>query len=100
MRGVALTHRQQVSQSFRLAEISELPVGGLLPNGWGLYDMSGNVFEAVWDQRGREYYSTSPGVDPEGADEDPAMRIVRGGSYDADWNKSRVSYRSEWTHSR
>ncbi|MEE2829112.1 MAG: SUMF1/EgtB/PvdO family nonheme iron enzyme, partial [Myxococcota bacterium] len=78
---------------------SPVPVAGLLPNGWGLYDMSGNVFEAVWDQRGPEYYSTSPGIDPEGADEDPAMRIVRGGSYDADWNKSRVSYRSEWTHS-
>jgi len=53
------------------------PVAGKQPNAWGLYDMSGNVQEWVWD--GYQDAPTDPQVDPLGAD-DPIGRVLRGGS--------------------
>jgi formylglycine-generating enzyme required for sulfatase activity len=42
------------------------PVGKKKPNGWGLYDMEGNVREWVHDFYSANYYSTSPAEDPTG----------------------------------
>ena len=42
------------------------PVGSYPPNGYGLYDMVGNVWEWCWDWYSENYYLGSPGSDPRG----------------------------------
>lgn len=41
-------------------------VGSYPPNGYGLYDMSGNVIEWVWDFYDKDYYLESPYKNPLG----------------------------------
>ena len=55
-------------------------VGGKLPNGWGLYDMHGNVREWVQDWYSGSYYNDSPRVDPRGPDTG-SRRVIRGGHF-------------------
>jgi formylglycine-generating enzyme required for sulfatase activity len=65
-----------------------LAVGSFGSNGYGLYDTSGNVSEWVNDWYQNDYYTVSPGSNPQGP-ETGAMKVHRGGSYwdDADtWN--------------
>lgn len=68
------------------------PVGQKQPNGLGLYDMSGNVWEWVQDWHSPEYYSQSPRNNPQG----PAKglcRVVRGGSATTEANLVRTDHR-------
>ena len=54
------------------------PVGSLPPNDFGLFDMSGNVWEWVADWHGP--YAAEPTVDPQGA-AGGLGRVLRGGSW-------------------
>ena len=55
-------------------------VGGKAPNGFGLYDMIGNVCEWTQDWADPTYYEHSPGADPSGPDSGQA-RVARGGHF-------------------
>ena len=66
------------------------PVGQKKPNGFGLYDMSGNVWEWVWDVCGD--YSSGSQTDPTGPDSGP-LRVYRGGSCYGIARRTRLSVR-------
>ncbi len=56
------------------------PVGSFSANGYGLYDMAGNVNEWCNDRYGLTYYSTSPYDNPQGP-ASGSSRVLRGGTY-------------------
>ena len=72
------------------------PVKSFPPNGYGLYDMAGNVWEIVNDLYHEDYYYNSPRENPQGAASSPGRdpenpsaqgtgefpeHVVRGGSF-------------------
>jgi formylglycine-generating enzyme required for sulfatase activity len=70
-------------------------VGGKLANGYGLYDMSGNVSEWVNDWYGP--YTEAHQTNPTGSASPPASgeyRVIRGGSWVATEDNIRSSYRN------
>jgi formylglycine-generating enzyme required for sulfatase activity len=56
------------------------PVGEKRPNAWGLYDMHGNVGEYCRDMFDRNYYRSSPEIDPTGPTRG-ADHVLRGGNF-------------------
>ncbi|MCX5811629.1 MAG: SUMF1/EgtB/PvdO family nonheme iron enzyme [Proteobacteria bacterium] len=69
------------------------PVGQMKPNGLGLYDMTGNVWEWVNDWYDADYYKTIKKNNPEGP-KTGVYRVMRGGSWFEDPWVIRTSYRN------
>jgi formylglycine-generating enzyme required for sulfatase activity len=73
------------------------PVRSYPANGWGLYDMAGNVWEWAADWYDRDYYGTlpldKPAEDPRGPDRPTGVRVLRGGSFDGDSRYLRATNR-------
>jgi formylglycine-generating enzyme required for sulfatase activity len=73
------------------AERKTNPVGMFAPNGFGLFDMHGNVKEFCWDGYDESYYPRSPSADPTGPERTRTqLRAHRGGS----WRSAARSCRS------
>lgn len=60
--------------------VGTCPVESYPPNGFGLYEMTGNVWEWCSDWFDPRYYGRSPRVDPVGPESGQA-KVMRGGSY-------------------
>jgi len=68
-------------------------VGRYVANGFGLYDMHGNVWEWCEDWYDKNYYAKSPPEDPKGADPG-SSRVIRGGG----WYYSAVHCRAAFRY--
>jgi formylglycine-generating enzyme required for sulfatase activity len=67
------------------------PVGSFAANGYGVFDMAGNLFDWCWD-----WYAAYTGtVDPHGGT--GIYRVLRGGSYISVAEDCRVSARNRLT---
>jgi formylglycine-generating enzyme required for sulfatase activity len=79
---------------------SGYPVGRLLPNQWGLFDMLGNVWE--WTMDRRQKYPTE-GITEDVEDSilsvsNDVARTRRGGSFAYEWFTTRAAHRGDTTY--
>jgi formylglycine-generating enzyme required for sulfatase activity len=77
------------------------PVGQLLPNQWGLFDMLGNVWEWTLDRR--QPYPQDGGVIGDSEDQirkvsNDVARTRRGGSFAYEWFTTRSAHRGDVTY--
>ena len=67
-------------------------VGSKQPNGWGLFDMPGNVFEWCHDEFG--LYGVDAAIDPMGPLNGGSYRVYRGGSWYFGASDCRSAFRA------
>ena len=67
-----------------------MPIGSYGANGYGLYDMAGNVWEWTWDWH--VGYAQTAQTDPRGPSSG-SNRVIRGGSWHGGAEDCRVAYR-------
>jgi formylglycine-generating enzyme required for sulfatase activity len=72
---------------------STLKVGSFKPNGYGLFDMAGNVWEWTNDNYGDNYYSVSPNQNPKGPS-GGRFKVIRGGSWHSGAMCTQTYYRN------
>jgi sulfatase modifying factor 1 len=68
-------------------------VGSYEANGFGLYDMQGNVVEWVGDYYAPDYYASSPSANPQGPPSGK-FRVIRGGGWHSGPYCNRVYFRN------
>ncbi len=71
------------------------PVGQFKPNGYGLYDIVGELWEWVSDWYEPQYYSESPERNPTGPDTGK-LKVLRGGSFANGSDCLTVTRRNGW----
>ena len=80
------TKRAHVGNPFGPAAVGSYP-----PNGFGLYDMTGNVWEWINDWYDRDYYTVTPDSNPQG----PATgtyKVIRGGGWSDDDERNLMNH--------
>lgn len=75
------------------------PVGSFEPYGYGLYDITGNLWEWCWDRYSSVYYSSSPLSNPRGHTSN-SFRVVRGGRWANYADNCRTASRLEYDPGR
>jgi uncharacterized protein (TIGR02996 family) len=76
------------------------------PNGWGLFDMHGNVWEWCADRFDAEYYRRSPQQNPQGPKRGDCgrhgseRRVLHGGAWSSAGRYCRAAYRYEYYDDR
>jgi formylglycine-generating enzyme required for sulfatase activity len=74
---------------------STSPVNFFAPNGYGLYDMAGNVWQWCWDVSGA--YASGSQTDPRGpTSHSRAFRVFRGGGWDDIAFNCRTAVRNDY----
>ena len=90
------------SRPEHLSQAGTTAVGSYTCNGFGLYDMRGNVWEWCSDWYDPEYYRTSPSTDPQGPKDFFGVtrngvrikeRLIRGGAYNSVLELCRPAFR-------
>ena len=74
---------------------AQTPVGPDMANGYGLYDMAGNVWEWCWDSYGDAYYGAIEAGDNPKGPSTGGNRVLRGGTWYGSTDFLRCAYRGD-----
>jgi len=66
-------------------------VGSYPPNGYGLFDMTGNVWEWINDWYDRDYYTVTPDRNPPGPSTG-TYKVIRGGGWSDDDDRNLMNH--------